>query len=33
MSATVGTDARAEDISFFCDGKARFSVRAWKLKV
>ena len=33
MSATVGTDASAEGISFFCDGKARFSVRAYELKV
>ena len=33
MSATVGTDQSAQGISFFCDGKARFSVRAWELKV
>jgi len=33
MSATVGTDTGAEGISFFCDGKARFNVRAWELKV
>ena len=33
MSATVGTDTNAEGISFFCDGKASFSVRAWELKV
>ncbi len=33
MSATVGTDTSAEGISFFCDGKARFSVRAYELKV
>ena len=33
MSATVGTDASAEGIAFFSDGKARFNVRAWELKV
>ena len=33
MSATVGTDTSAQGISFFCDGKARFSVRAYELKV
>ena len=32
MSATVGTETSADGISFFCDGKARFSVRAWELK-
>jgi beta-fructofuranosidase len=32
MSATVGTDAGAEGISFFCDGRARFNVKAWELK-
>ena len=33
MSATVSTRLSADGITFFCDGKARFSVRAWKLKV
>ncbi len=33
MSATVGTDTSAEGISFFCDGKARFNVKAYELKV
>jgi len=33
MSATVNTDIRAEGISFFCDGKARFNVKAYELKV
>nr|AHF26463.1 beta-fructosidases (levanase/invertase) [uncultured bacterium Contig115] len=33
MSATIATDPRADGISFFCDGKARFSVKAWTLKV
>ena len=33
MSATVGTSTSADGISFFCDGKARFSVRAYELKV
>ena len=33
MSATVGTVTSAEGISFFCDGKARFNVKAYELKV
>ncbi len=33
MSATVGTDQSAQGISFFCDGKARFKIRAYALKV
>jgi len=33
MSATVGTDQSAQGISFFCDGKARFNVKAYELKV
>jgi len=32
MSATIPTDPSAEGISFFCDGRARFSVRAWPLR-
>ena len=33
MSATVGTPQSAQDISFFCDGKTRFNVRMYRLKV
>lgn len=32
MSATVSTDLSAQDITFFCDGRARFNVRAWRLE-
>ena len=32
MSATIATDTSATGISFFADGKARFSVRMWPLK-
>ena len=32
MSATVSTDPSATGISFFADGRARFSVRMWPLR-
>ena len=32
MTATINTDLSAQNISFFCDGRARFSVKAWTLK-
>ena len=31
MSATLGTDLSAQDITFFADGRLFFSVRAWPL--
>jgi beta-fructofuranosidase len=33
MSATVGTPQSAQEISFFCDGKARFNVQMYTLMV